>query len=126
MTLHDVLHSRPAAWGVVLAAGLAYPLIALAGGAPRFPSVQDCVHPATRDAEVMLVYGYFDSVVRAGELRDRLRGLGYEHAEVQGDGGCGRVRVVVRGYPDLAGADDAVAEAGRVGLHPTVEADAAS
>ena len=51
--------------------------------------------------------------------------LGYEHAEVQGDGGCGRVRVVVRGYPNLAGADDAVAEASRVGLHPTVEADAA-
>jgi hypothetical protein len=126
MTFSDVLHSRRAAWGVVLAAGLAYPLLALAGGAPRFPSVEDCEHPATSDGKVMLVYGYFDSVVRAGELRDRLRGLGYEHAEVQGDGGCGRVRVVVRGYPDLEGADDAVSEASRVGLHPTVEADSAS
>ena len=126
MTFRHVLHSRRAAWGVVLVAGLAYPLIALAGGAPRFPSVQDCVHPATHDGKVMLVYGYFDSVVRAGELRNRLRGLGYEHAEVQSDGGCGRVRVVVRGYPDLAGADDAVAEASRVGLHPRVETDSAS
>jgi hypothetical protein len=122
----DVLQSRGAAWGVVLAAGLAYPVIAVAGGGPRFPSVQDCVHPATRDGQVMLVYGYFDSAVRAGELRERLRGLGYEYAEVESDGGCGRVRVVVHGYPDLRGADDAVAEASRVGLHPAVEADSAS
>ena len=126
MSFRDSLQSRRAAWGVVLAAGLAYPVLALAGGAPRFPSVEDCERPATSDGKVMLVYGYFDSVVRAGELRDRLRGLGYEHAEVQGDGGCGRVRVVVRGYPNLAGADDAVAESSRVGLHPTVEADSAS
>lgn len=126
MTFRKALYSRRAAWAVVLAAGLAYPLIALAGGAPRFPSVDDCVHPPTADGKVMLVYGYFDSVVRAGELRERLRSLGYEHAEVQGDGGCGRVRVVVRGYPNLAGADDAVAEASRVGLHPGVEADSSS
>jgi hypothetical protein len=126
MTVRKALHSRRAAWAVVLAAGLIYPLVALAGGGPRFPSVQDCVHPATRDGKVMLVYGYFDSAVHAGELRERLRGLGYEHAEVESDGGCGRVRVVVHGYPDLRGADDAVAEASRVGLNPAVEDDSAS
>jgi hypothetical protein len=118
-----VLHSRVAVWVVVLAAGLLYPLFALAGGAPSFPSVQDCVHEATDEAPLMLVYGYFDSVVRATELQARLRGLGYEHAEVQDDGGCGRVRVVVRGYPTLDGARDAAAEAGRVGLSPTLERD---
>ena len=121
MTFRRALHSRVLAWALAGSVALAYPLVVVAGGRPSFPAPGDCAHPATQDGNVMLVYGYFDSVTRAAGLRDRLQALGYVHAEVESDGGCGRVRVVVRGYPSLAGARDAVAEAERVGLHPAVE-----
>jgi hypothetical protein len=113
--------SRWLAVGVVAAAALLYPLFALRDGGPSFPSKSDCVHPATSDGELELVFGYYDSVVRAEAARARVAVVGYEGAEVVSDGGCGRVKVVVGTYPTLAGARDAVAEANSVGLHPTVE-----
>jgi hypothetical protein len=121
VTLRQALHSRRAAWAVALVAGLIYPLVALANGGPRFPSVEDCVHPAVPGSEVMVVYGYFDSQSKAIEFRNLLRSQGYEHAEVESDGGCGRVRIAVRGYPNIAAAEDAVAEAARIRLAPTLE-----
>ena len=121
MTWRRALHDRRLAWAVAAVAALGYSLAALAGGAPRFPSVQDCVHPAVAGREVMVVYGYFDSEAKAIGFRNFLRARGFVHAEVEGDGGCGRVRVVVRGYPDLAGAQDAAAEAARIRLATTLE-----
>jgi hypothetical protein len=106
---------------VVAAAALLYPVIVLAGGAPSFPSREDCVHPATRDGAIALVFGYFDSSVQAALQQERVRRVGYREANVESDGGCGRVRVVVDGYTTLAGARDAVAEARSVGLRPTLE-----
>jgi hypothetical protein len=113
--------TRAVGWGVVLAAALAYPLAVLAGGGPSFPERTDCVVPATGDGDIALVFGHFHSVVRAEAMRDRVAELGYVHAKVESDGGCGRVLVVVHGYPTLAGARDALGEARSVGLHPTLE-----
>lgn len=120
--LAGAARSRTLAWAVVAVAALAYPLAVLAGGGPSFPKRADCVGPsATRDGELQLVFGYYDSVVRAEAARARIAEVGYEGAEVVSDGGCGRVKIVVGTYPTLAGARDAVAEANSVGLHPTVE-----
>jgi hypothetical protein len=112
---------RRIAWVIVIAAALLYPLAVVAGGAPKFPSRSDCVVPARTDGDVDLVFGYHDSTTRAATERDRLRALGYVRAEVVSDGGCGRLKVAVEGYPTLAGARDAAEEARRSGLAPTLE-----
>ena len=39
-------------WIVLVASTLGYPLVVLGGGAPRFPSRADCVHPATSEGNV--------------------------------------------------------------------------
>jgi hypothetical protein len=119
--LARVSSSRWFALAVIAGAALLYPLAVLRDGAPAFPSLSDCVHPAKSDGNIELVFGYYDSMVRASEMRERIAKFGYEGAEVVSDGGCGRVKVVVGTYPTLAGARDAVAEANSVGLHPTVE-----
>jgi hypothetical protein len=113
--------SRWLALGIIAAAALVYPVVVLRDGAPSFPSPSDCVDPATAGGELELVFGYYDSVVRASMVRAEIAKVGYEGAEVVSDGGCGRVKVVVGTYPTLAGARDAVSEANSVGLHPTVE-----
>jgi hypothetical protein len=114
--------ARMLGWAVVVVAALAYPLAVLAGGWPEFPKRSDCVGSApTRDGEIELVFGYFDSVVRATAVQKRVREVGYANANVVSDGGCARVKVVVDDYTTLAGARDAVAEARSVGLHPTLE-----
>jgi hypothetical protein len=120
-TLRSPISNRVLAWVLVLLCALVYPLVVLAGGGPTFPKRSDCVVPATRDGEIALVFGYFDSVVRAERLRDRVREVGYTQATVETDGGCGRVKVVVDGYTTLSGARDAVGEARSVDLRPTLE-----
>ncbi|HZO49989.1 MAG TPA: hypothetical protein VFB26_07575 [Gaiellaceae bacterium] len=115
-----VLHRRDLAYATVAIGVLAYPVGQLAGGLPHFPSRNDCVVPATHDGDIELVLGRFDSVVAASSARARFRTLGYTGAEVVGDG-CGRVKVAVPGYPTLAGARDAAAEAARAGIHATLE-----
>lgn len=69
--------NRLAVWAIVAVAALGYPLVVLAGGAPRFPSRDDCVVLATRDGEIELVFGYFDSVVQASADLARVRRMGY-------------------------------------------------
>jgi hypothetical protein len=115
------LRSRMLSLAVLAAGAFAYPVAVLAGGPPHFPSQRDCIVPATHDGSILLVFGRFDSVAGAETLLDRIRKLGYVHAEVMPDGGCELVKVAVRGYPTLAGAQNAVDEAARVGLHPTLE-----
>ncbi|MGZ4398228.1 MAG: hypothetical protein ACXVZ1_07390 [Gaiellaceae bacterium] len=114
------LRSRPLAWGIVAVATLAYPLAALAGGAPRFPSLRDCARPATHDGKIQLVLATFDSSVPADAMLARVRKLGFVQAQVFGDG-CGRVKVAVPGYTTLAGARDALGEAEGAGLHAELQ-----
>ncbi len=118
----SILRSRAAATAVVLGGALGYPLGVLAAdGWPHFPSQRDCTVPATRDGNVVLVLGTFDSVVRASAFLDHVRKMGYVHAEVTPDGGCERVKVEVPGYAKLADARNAAAEAARAGIHATLE-----
>jgi hypothetical protein len=119
--LGRVVRSRALSLAVLAVGAFAYPVTVLAGGSPHFPSWRDCLVPATRDGSIVLVFGRFDSVASAETLLQRIEKLGYVHAEVMPDGGCEQVKVAVPGYPTLAGAQNAVDEAARVGLHPTLE-----
>lgn len=118
--LLSLLRSRALAGAVLLAGLLVYPLVHLAGGSPHFPSQRDCSTPATRDGNVVLVLGIFDSVVHADAYLDRVKAMGYKEAQVQEDG-CERAKVSVLGYKTLADARNAAAEAARAGIHATLE-----
>ena len=107
-------------WVVVLALGLAYPLVVLAGSSPRFPSRDECVRPATADGDIVAVFGYFDSEREAVATRDRAVGVGFVGTEVEANG-CGRVRVAVGGIPTLAVGRELVEEARNVGFDVTLE-----
>lgn len=109
-----------ALWAIVLAVGLAYPLSVLAGGAPRFPSRDECVRPATRGGDIEAVFGYFDSEQEAVLLRDRAVSVGFQGTDAERDG-CGRVRVVVRGIPTLEVGREFVEQARSVGFDVTLE-----
>jgi hypothetical protein len=113
-------HSYRLAWTVFAVAALAYPLVALAGGGPHFPSRQDCAVPATNDGKIDLVLGTFGSMTRAMPLLEQARELGFVQVKA-GLNGCGEVEVAVHGYPTLAGAKDAIGEARRAGLRPRLE-----
>lgn len=105
---------------IVLAVGIAYPLLVLAGGAPRFPSRDECVRPATEDGDIDAVFGYFDSERDAVVVRDRALGAGFRGTEVRLDG-CGRARVAVGGVPTLDVGRELVEEARSVGFDVTLE-----
>jgi hypothetical protein len=107
-------------WALVAVVALAYPLTAIAGGAPRFPSTAECAQPATHDGNIQLVFATFDRGAPALALLNRVRKTGFVQAQVIGDA-CGRLEVAVPGYTTLAGAESAVGEARRVGLNPTLQ-----
>lgn len=111
---------RIAPWAVIVVIGIAYPLVAVAGGAPRFPSRDDCVRPATVDGDIDAVFGYFDSEQEAVVLRDRALAVGFQGTEIEGNG-CGRVRVAVGGIPTLDVGRELAEEAHTVGLDITLE-----
>jgi len=111
---------RLATWAVVFVLALAYPLAVIAGGAPRFPSRDECVRPATEDGDIDAVFGYFDSEREAIVLRDRALGVGFLGTEIQWNG-CGRVRVAVGGVPTLDVGHQLAEEARAVGLEVTLE-----
>jgi hypothetical protein len=120
-TLRSPISNRVLAWVLVLLCALGYPLVVLAGGAPSFPSRDDCIVPATHDGPIELVFGHYDSVVRATAELKRVRAVGYANANVETDGGCARVKIVVDDYTTLASARDAAGEARSAGLQPTLE-----
>jgi len=107
-------------WAIVLVAALGYPLLVLAGGAPRFPSAAECVHPARADGDLEVVFGRTDSPTAAATLLDRVLAVGFKGSEVEPDG-CGRWKVAVHGIPTLKVGGEVMAEARSVGLHPTLE-----
>jgi hypothetical protein len=109
-----------APWLIVAAIGIAYPLVAVVGGAPRFPSRDECVKPATEDGDIDAVFGYFDSEREAAMLRDRALEVGFQGIEVQWNG-CGRVRVAVGGITTLEVGRQLAKEAQAVGFSVTLE-----
>jgi hypothetical protein len=116
----EILNSRRLAVGLVVLVAVAYPVAALAGGLPRFASRSDCSPPATHDGSITLVLGTFRSGQPATAMLEQVKKLGYIQARVLADA-CGNVKVAVTGYPTLAGAENAVAEAHRAGLRPALE-----
>ena len=91
------------AWLVIAAAALAYPASMVAGysgetmpgGAPRFPSVEDCMSRSDATGRVQVVLGYADVYPEASALRQRAASINLPAAGIEADG-CGRLRVSVR------------------------------
>ncbi len=108
----------------VLVGLLAYPLVTLAGGAPRFPGADECVRPAVLGTteELELVFGRFDSAIEATELRDRVVSVGFVGTEVEADG-CGRWKVANDGIDSFEQGQGTIAEARRAGFDPRLEVD---
>ncbi len=113
--------ARLAPWLVVAVAALGYPLAVLVfGGAPDFPSREDCVLAPTGEGEYQVVFGYSDSELDALELRDQVLAVGFQGAEVARNA-CGRVKVFVDDVPSREVGEEVIREARTVGLEPTLE-----
>jgi hypothetical protein len=111
---------RLAPWMIVVVLAVAYPLAVLAGGAPRFPSRDDCVQPATRDGDIEAVFGRVESEREASALRDRALQVGFQGTSYERDA-CGRVKVFVPGIPTLAVGQEFAEQARTVGFEVTLE-----
>lgn len=111
---------RVAALAVIVVTGLAYPIAVLAGGAPEFPSREDCARPATAGAEIEAVFGRFDGESAAVELRDRALATGFLGVEADRDA-CGRVEVVLRDIPSLEVGREFAEQARAAGFEVTLE-----
>jgi hypothetical protein len=78
---------------IVVVVLLGYPLVTLAGGAPRFPTRGECARPATTDdPSLEVVYGRFDDRLAAETLLAEVTEVGFIGAELELDG-CGRWKV---------------------------------
>ena len=78
---------------VVVVPLLGYPLVTLAGDAPRFPTRGECARPTTADDQSLeVVYGRFDDRVAAETLLAEVTEVGFIGAELGLDG-CGRWKV---------------------------------
>ena len=108
-------------WALVVVAAAAYPLAVLAGGSPHFPSRSDCVHPASSDGNLEVVFGRLSKERDADALLQRALHAGCTLSQAEGDG-CGLVKVFVPNIPTLAVGRDLIAEARTVGLRGTLEA----
>lgn len=111
---------RTAAWLAVIAVVLAYPVVTLVDGGPRFPTRDECVRPAMTDGEIDAVFGYFETEQEARGMRDRALEAGFVGTEVARNG-CGRARVAVGGIPTLEVGRQLAEEARGVGLDVTLE-----
>jgi hypothetical protein len=114
------MRGRLLPWAAIGVAALAYPLAVLAGGPPRFPTRAECVHPATNNQQLEAVFGRFTTQIAAEASLRRVLGAGFTGSQLEPDG-CGYLKVDVHGIPSLAVGRSLVAEARRVGLHPTLE-----
>ena len=112
--------TRIAPWLVLAALVLVYPAITLSSGVVRFPSPEECVKPAKADGDIDAVFGYFDSVAEAEELRDRAVGVGFVGTNF-GWNACGRLRVSLSGIPTLEIGRQFVEEARNAGFDVTLE-----
>jgi hypothetical protein len=112
--------ARILATAIIVVPLLAYPLVA-AGGA-RFPSTDDCVRLASEGetGELDLVFGRRDTVAEAEALLERVRGVGYVDAELQGDG-CLRWKVLYDGIESYEQGASSAEQAHRAGLEARLE-----
>lgn len=111
---------RRAGLWILLLVALAYPLVSVAGGAPGFPSRDDCVRPARSDGDIEAVFGYRESELEARALRDRALAVGFVGTESERDA-CGRARVFLRGIPTLEVGREFVEQARAAGFEVTLE-----
>jgi hypothetical protein len=105
---------------LVALAALAYPLAALTGGAPRFPTRGDCVHPPQAGRQLEAVFGRFERQAPAEALLARVRARGFVGSILEGDG-CGLLKVDVQDIPNLNVGRSLIAEARAAGFHPMLE-----
>jgi hypothetical protein len=118
------------AWAVVVLPLLVYPASMLAGyssfrlpgGAPPFPSREECILRPVQGEPVRVVVGYADSYGRASVLREKAGAGALAPVEVRRDG-CGRLRVFVDDVPTVARGKELAATALAAGLEPTLEHD---
>jgi hypothetical protein len=109
-------------WLALGAIALIYPLVVLAGGAARFPTRDDCAHPATSDGNIEAVFARFSTIEPAESLQKSAAHAGFHNVRVEPDG-CGLFKVTLHGIPTLAVGRDFVHEAEGAGFHPTLEQD---
>jgi hypothetical protein len=107
-------------WTVLVVSALGYPLVVLGGGAPRFPSRADCVHPAKSEGNLEAVFGRFASSAAAESLQRRATRSGFKNVQIESDG-CGLLKVTLHGIPSLEVGRNFIAEAQKVGFHPMLE-----
>ena len=106
---------------IVVVPLLAYPVAAMAGGAPRFPTRDECSRPATADApDLEVVYGRFDDLRAADELLAKLTDVGFVGAETGFDP-CGRWKVSYDAIESLEQGEALAAEVRKAGFEAQVE-----
>ncbi len=117
------------AWAIIAAAFLVYPAsmmagysgLGLAGGAPRFPSPDECVLPPTDAGNVRVVLGYRETYADASALTARARAAGLGATDVSLDA-CGRLRVFLDDVP-AGSAAGVVRTAKAAGFEASLEQD---
>lgn len=106
---------------VVLVTILGYPLVTLAGDAPRFPSRGECSRPATADdPSLEVVYGRLDDRVEAETLLAEVTEIGFVGAELELEG-CGRWKVYYDGVDSLAQGEALAEQVREAGFDARVE-----
>jgi hypothetical protein len=113
--------ARLLAAGIVAVPLVGYPLVVAADGVP-FPSPVDCVRlaPSGSTDALDLVFGRRDTVSKADQLLDQVKGVGYVDAEIQADG-CGRWKVLYDGITSYAQGVSSRDEARGAGLDAELE-----
>ena len=100
---------------------LAYPVAAVAGGAPRFPTREECSKPATADApELEVVYGRLEDPRAADELLANVTATGFVGAEVEFDT-CGLWKVSYDAIDSLEQGNALATEVRKAGFDAQVE-----
>jgi len=93
----------------------------MAGGAPRFPTRDECSRPVTADApDLEVVYGRFDDPRAADELLAKLTDVGFVGAETGFDP-CGRWKVSYDAIDSLEQGEALAAEVRKAGFEAQVE-----
>jgi hypothetical protein len=108
------------AWGLVVAAAVAYPAVLLADGGARFPSASDCTHAPSGNGSVLVVFGHESSYPDALQLQSRAIAAGAGPVRSVQDG-CGRVRVYVPAT-SMAEGEQIVQRVSAAGLSASLEA----
>jgi hypothetical protein len=122
-----------AAWSIVVAAALVYPVSMVAGisgatlpgGMPHFPNNADCTPSPTAGRAMRVVVGYADSYPRANRIRARAKAGGLGGVRVTQDG-CGRLRVFVGDVTTMEAARHLSKLAREAALRPSLESNASS